>query len=204
MRADVPGHGTNDESGLIMKSLLVAASLVFASALAPAAYAHEAGKHSSTVQSSPDAAKAPYDIQFLDTMAEHHREGIGMFEMAVDKAQDRGVRDKAQQMIDAQQKEIPELKSLRDDIESEAPQAVNMALPGMKPMDVSKLESSTGKDFDRRFIDMTIEHHEGAVTMSRDALEHAKISEVKDRARTMVDKQNKEIAELKQMRSTLP
>ena len=27
-------------------------------------------------QSSPNAAKAPYDIQFLDTMAEHHREGI--------------------------------------------------------------------------------------------------------------------------------
>lgn len=187
-----------------MKSLLVAASLAFTSALAPVAYAHETGKHASTVQSSPDAAKAPYDIQFLDTMAEHHREGIEMFKMAADKAQDRGVRDKAQQMIDEQQKEIPELKSLRDDIDSDVPQAVNMALPGMKPMDMSKLESATGKDFDRRFLDMTIEHHKGAVAMSRDALKNAKSSAVKDRAQTMIDKQDKEIAELKQMRGTLP
>lgn len=187
-----------------MKSVFVAASLAFTSVLAPVAYAHEAGKHASTVQSSPDAAKAPYDIQFLDTMAEHHREGIEMFKMAVDKAQDRGVRDKAQQMIDEQQKEVPELKSLRDDIESDAPQAVNMALPGMKPMDMSKLESASGKDFDRRFLDMTIGHHEGAVAMSRDALKHAKSNEVKDRAQSMIDKQDKEIAELKQMRGTLP
>lgn len=181
-----------------MKKLLTSA-LALTLAFSPATYANDESKGMSMMQSSPHAAKAPYDIQYLDTMAEHHREGIKMFQMAVDKAQSQELRDKAQMMIDAQKKEIPELKAMRDEIKPNAPEAINMKMPGMMMMDMSKLESSSGKDFDHHFIDMTIKHHQGALDMSRDALKHAKSQQVKKQAQMIIDMQTKEITEMKTM-----
>ena len=183
-----------------MKTLLTCSALALSFALSPLAYAHEEGS-AKMVQTSPNAAKAPYDIQFLDTMAQHHREGIDMFKMGAEKAENPKLKEMSQKMVDDQQKEISELKSMRDGIKTDAPEAINRKLPGMMAMDMSKLESSTGKDFDRHFIDMTIKHHQGGVDMSRDALKHAKSQEVKDKAKMIIDMQTKEIAEMKGMRN---
>ncbi len=150
-------------------------------------------------QSSPNAAKAPYDIQFLDTMVEHHRDGIKMFKMGAEKAQSQELRDKAQKMVDDQEKEIPELKAMREKIKPNAPEAINMKMPGMMVMDMDKLESVSGKDFDHQFLNMTIKHHQGAVDMSRDALKHAKSQQVKNQAQMIIDMQAKEIADMQRM-----
>ncbi len=182
-----------------MQRILVLSATALLS-LAPAAHARDEMGGTSTVKTPADAAKAPYDVQFLDTMVQHHRDGIKMFQMAVDKAQSRALRDKAQQMIDDQKKEIPELQSMRGGVKSDAPEAVNMDLPGMKPMDMSRLEGSKGRDFDRHFLDMTVEHHQGAIDMARSELKSGKSQEVKDKAQEIIEKQGKEIAELKRMR----
>lgn len=204
LRTILPRNGQNEESGIIMKHAIAVSLLTLslsASLLAMPAWAmHD---NNMAMQSSPKAAKAPYDIQFLDTMAEHHREGIKMFQMAVDKAQSQELRDKAQMMIDAQKKEIPELKSMRDSIKPNAPEAINMKMPGMMMMDMSKLESATGKDFDRQFIDMTIKHHQGALAMSKAELKSGKNQQVKDKAQEIIDMQGKEIAEMKRMKKSL-
>ncbi len=186
-----------------MKMLLTASALAFTLALSPIAFAHDRSKSDSMMQSSPHAAKAPYDIQYLDTMAEHHREGIKMFQIAVDKAESKELRDKAQTMIDAQQKEIPELKAMRDDVKPNMPEAINMKLPGMMMMDMSKLEAATGKNFDHKFIDMTIKHHQGALDMSKAELKSGKNKMVKGKAQEIIDMQTKEIAEMKQMREAM-
>ena len=186
-----------------MKKLLGFSALVLTLTLPPTAQAHEDGGGDLMMQSSPNAAKAPYDIQYLDTMAEHHREGIRMFQMAVDKAKSGELRDKAQRMVDDQEKEIPVLTSMREDVKPDAPAAVNMKFPGMKPMDMSRLESASGGEFDRRFLDMTIKHHQGAVEMSKAELKSGKYPQAKDKAHETIDKQVKEIAELKRMRDTL-
>lgn len=178
----------------------LALPLIALLALAPAAHAHDEADGTATMRSSPEAARASYDVQFLDTMAQHHRDGIEMFQMAADKAKSQQLRKKAQQMIDDQRKEIPELKSMRDDVQLDAPEAINMGMPGMKPMDMSKLEAASGKDFDRHFIDMTIEHHQGAIAMAKSELKSGKSQAVKDKAQQIIDKQGKEIAELKRLR----
>jgi uncharacterized protein (DUF305 family) len=42
-------------------------------------------------------------------------------------------------------------------------------MPGMATAEeLAALEASSGKDFDRRFLTLMIEHHEGALTMVRD------------------------------------
>lgn len=106
-------------------------------------------------------------------------------------------------MIDDQEKEIPELKSMRDDIQPSAPEAVNMKMPGMMSMDMKELETTSGAAFDHAFLDMTIKHHQGAVDMSKSALKSAQNRSVKDKAQMIIDMQGKEIAKMKKMREEM-
>ncbi len=182
-------------------------ALVIGLALSPitdiTALAHEGSKK--MMQSSPNVDKAPYDVQFLDTMIQHHRGGIKMMKMAVDKAQSKGVKQMAEHMMNDQKKEIGELKSLRNQVKVDAPKAINMMLPGMMPMEkeMAELEASSGSHFDKHFLHTMIKHHQGAVKMSDDALVKSKNSEVKARAQMMHDKQKREIVEMKHMHDSM-
>lgn len=55
-------------------------------------------------------------------------------------------------------------------------------------------------DFERRFIDMMIPHHEGAIRMARQALEQSNQPELRKKAEEMIKMQEKEIEQLKQWR----
>ncbi|WP_194725960.1 DUF305 domain-containing protein [Noviherbaspirillum malthae] len=61
------------------------------------------------MQSSPGAEKAPFDLQFLDTMSAHHQMAIEMAQLAAGKAQHKEVKDLAKKIIDEQKKEIAQL-----------------------------------------------------------------------------------------------
>lgn len=151
---------------------------------------------------SPDsvvAEAAPYDVQYLDTMVKHHSDGIAMFELAATRAHREEVRLKAQMMAKEQRREIPELEALSEEIGPHTPQAVNMKLPGMEKMDMEPLRSASGLQFDRRFLEMTIRHHEGALRMSNDALKRAGSGKVRMRAGAIVKKQTAEIDELQKL-----
>lgn len=185
-----------------MRSLLVASALALALALPPVAAAHE-GRRDPATQGPPGAARTPFDVQFLDTMAEHHRDGIKMFGVAADKAESRGLRDMARRMIDGQTREIAVLESMRAEVDPDGPQAVNMKLPGMKKMDMGGLESASGRAFDRRFIDMTVAHHRGGIEMSRAELGSGRSPQVKAKAREIIGKQDEEIAELRRIRDAM-
>lgn len=186
-----------------MKNILTISALALSILIAAPAYSHEEGNSMGMMKSSPHAAEAPFDIQYLDTMAEHHREGIKMFQMAIEKSDNQEIKTMAQKMIDDQKKEIPELKSMRDDIQSSAPEAVNMEMPGMMSMDMKALDAKSGSAFDHAFLDMTIKHHQGAVDMSKNALKSAQNKSVKDKAQMIIDMQGKEIAKMKDMREAM-
>ncbi|MGD9650061.1 MAG: DUF305 domain-containing protein [Dongiaceae bacterium] len=186
-----------------MKNILTVSVLALSILIAAPAYSHEEGNGMGMMTSSPHAAEAPFDIQYLDTMAEHHREGIKMFQMAIEKSENQEIKTMAQKMIDDQKKEIPELKSMRDDIQPSAPEAVNMEMPGMMSMDMKALDAKSGSAFDHAFLDMTIKHHQGAVDMSKNALKSAQNKSVKDKAQVIIDMQGKEIAKMKDMREAM-
>lgn len=184
-----------------MKKTLASLALLACLTASSLALAHE--ENAAMMQGSPQAKEQPFDVQYLDTMARHHEMGIDMMQMAVLKAQSQDVKAEAQKMIDDQKKEIPELKSMRNQVQANAPEAVNMDMPGMEPMDMSKLEQANGAEFDRMFLDMTIKHHQGAVKMSDAALENARSAEVKSKAQAIHDKQKAEISKLEKMKEKL-
>jgi len=186
-----------------MKNILTVSALALSIFICAPAYSHEEGNGMEMMKSSPNAAEAPFDIQYLDTMAEHHREGIKMFKMAIEKSDNQEIKAMAQKMIDDQEEEIPELKAMRNDIQPSAPEAVNMKMPGMMSMDMKALEATSRAAFDHAFLDMTIKHHQGAVDMSKNALKSAQSKSVKDKAQMVIDMQGKEIAKMKKMREEM-
>lgn len=147
------------------------------------------------------ATTASYDLQFLDTMSKHHQMAIDMARMGSEKFAHRELKEKAKKIIDDQGKEIDQMKQWREQWYPGAAPAENMQMPGMAAsmsMDMSHLQSMTGRQLDMMFIDMMIPHHEGAIVMAQDALQKAEHQEIKELAQKIIDDQRKEIAQLKQ------
>ncbi len=155
------------------------------------------GMDHSNMQSSPNAASQPYDLQFIDTMVIHHQGAIDMARMAITKAQHTELREMAQKVITDQEREIAELRRHREQWFSGRPQAMNMEMPGMmdsmRGMDMNRLNAATGNAFDLMFIDMMIPHHQGATTMAREALQRAEHQELKQLAQQIIREQEREI-----------
>ena len=150
------------------------------------------------MRNSPNAAIAPYDLQFIDTMSEHHRSAIQMAKIAEAKAQHAELKALARNIVDSQQRELEQMKTWRDKWYPGKPEAINMDLPGMMEsvMDMGKLNSATGAQFDLTFIAMMTSHHSGAVAMAKDAEARAEHPEIKQLARQIVNAQQKEIEQM--------
>ncbi|WP_233579852.1 DUF305 domain-containing protein [Legionella septentrionalis] len=56
-------------------------------------------------------------------------------------------------------------------------------------------------EYDKRFIDLMISHHEAAIMMAKDALQKATHPEIKDMAQQIINAQQKEIEQLKTWRT---
>jgi len=54
--------------------------------------------------------------------------------------------------------------------------------------------------YDKRFIDMMIPHHQGAITMAKDALQKSQHPEIKKMAQNIIDSQQKEIKQFQAWR----
>ena len=156
------------------------------------------------MNSDPGAAEAPYDLQFLDSMIHHHNGAIMMAKMVLGKTERPELKAFAQKVIDDQSKEIDYMKQLREQWYAGKPQAVNMEMPGM----VGGMKIMTGEHmkemdqmppahFDDHFLNMMIAHHEGAVTMSKEAQKKAEHPEVKQLADNIIQAQGPEIEQMK-------
>jgi uncharacterized protein (DUF305 family) len=156
----------------------------------------------SMMQSSPNAATAPYDLQFLDTMIAHHRGAVDMAGPCAAKAQHSEVKTLCSNIISSQEKEIAEMKAWRDKWFPGAAPALNMEMAGMSGsmmgMDMKKLGSLSGNDFDLEFIREMIPHHEGAVTMAKEALQKSTKGEIKTLANAIIKAQEAEIKQMKE------
>lgn len=154
------------------------------------------------MQSSPNAAQAPYDLQFLDTMSAHHQGAIDMAQPAATKAQSAELKTFAAKIVADQKKEIAQMQAWREAWYKGQPPALNMEMSGMmssmRGMDMKKLEAASGQEFDALFVAMMTPHHQGAVTMAQEALTKAQHSEIKQLAQAIITAQE---AEIKQMQA---
>jgi len=137
-----------------------------------------------------------HDVMFADGMTKHHRDGIRMAQMAVDKAQNAELRSMAQKMIDDQTRQIGEMQRLRGDAPT-TPMDQMMKMPGMRPeskmkQDMARLEAATGQAFDLAFTEIMPRHHEGAIKMSKHELANGDDSGLRAIAQEIADTQVRE------------
>ena len=154
-----------------------------------------------TMQSSADAEKAPYELQFIDTMIDHHQGAIDMALLVETRASHDDLKMLARTIIADQRAEIEQMRKWRLQWFRDAPQAVNMKMPGMtegmQGMDLKKLDLLKANEFDLEFVRQMVPHHEGAVTMAKELLKQTQRPELKDLAENIVKAQTDETARMK-------
>lgn len=153
----------------------------------------------------PTDPNQPYDLRFLDEMIAHHQMGVIMTQhMAEDSARPE-MRDLAQRIVTAQQREITQMQQWRQQWYPNAPGAPGMGSGMMGPgmmggmMDRETMGQMMGRsfDFDRMFLLMMIPHHEGAIEMAQTALQQAEHAEIKTLAQAIITTQQAEITEMR-------
>lgn len=172
------------------------------------AMGHGSSSVHSNMQSSPGAESAPYDLQFIDSMIEHHKGAVDMATLAETRAQHPELKDLAANIVSEQEREMARMSELRDKWFGEKSKAINMNFPGMSHgmggMDMKKLESLNGGEFDIEFLKQMIPHHEGAIEMAKDLQKHDSYSELKELAGDIITAQESEIKQMREWLSKWP
>jgi uncharacterized protein (DUF305 family) len=138
------------------------------------------------------------DGPYVHVMAKHHEEAIRIANLAATKATSASVKTLAKNIVGNQQKELAELKQFMTTVaEDMAPSSMAM----MKKMPVENLDKASGAGFDRLFLDMMIEHHQDALTMTRAA--KLVMPGVQAFARRTTERQEAELKELQALRKQL-
>jgi uncharacterized protein (DUF305 family) len=154
-------------------------------------------------QGKPGDASQPFDLRFLDNMIVHHQNAVIMAQTMIADSQRPELRDLAQRIIVAQQREIEQMRQWRRDWYGAAgtstmPEAMMEQMGSGRMMNREQMRQMMGGsvDFDRMFLQMMIPHHEGAIDMAQLALEQAEHSEIKTLAQDIVTTQRAEIQEM--------
>jgi uncharacterized protein (DUF305 family) len=119
------------------------------------------------------------DVRFMNGMIHHHAQAIEVSQLAPSRASSPSIQTLAARIINAQRDEIALMQQWLRDRGQTVPEvhitdsAVmlhgaghDMHMPGMLSAEqVAQLRGTTGAAFDRRFLELMIQHHRGAVKM---------------------------------------
>ncbi|MFI6406094.1 DUF305 domain-containing protein [Streptomyces sp. NPDC050548] len=115
------------------------------------------------------------DVSFSKEMIQHHRQAVEMASLAADHASSAQVKSLATKIKGAQDPEIKTMSGWLTAWGEKVPQDMtgmghdmSSSTPGMMTdADMGKLEKASGAMFDTMFLNMMVEHHEGAVAMAK-------------------------------------
>jgi uncharacterized protein (DUF305 family) len=112
------------------------------------------------------------DVEFMQGMIAHHAQAIHMSRMAEAHHANPRVLKLATKI---DQSQVPEIRIMQgwlrryDQVAPDTSSWRTMMMPGMLTAEqLRTLEASTGVAFDRAFLELMIQHHEGALTMVKD------------------------------------
>ena len=154
-------------------------------------------------------ADADFDLRFVDAMTPHHQGAVQMAKEAQQKSKRPEIQKLAADIIKAQDKEINQMKQWRQAWYPKAsaePVAYNSKMGRSMPMSQDQMKGmmmnmdlgTADAQFDLRFLNAMIPHHEGAVVMAQDALSKSKRPEIKKLAQEIIASQKTEIKQMQQ------
>ena len=174
-----------------------------------------------TVETSPTEHNDA-DVAFAGDMIQHHAQALSMVDLTLERPLDLEVQSLAEDIRAAQGPEIetmadwlttwgePVPETVRDhasaghdmgDMGGSTDDAEGMDdMPGMmSAQDMDALENASDAAFQQMWLEMMVEHHEGAVEMARTEQQDGRFEPAVDLAGSIVDSQTTEIATMRDL-----
>ncbi|MGF1566746.1 MAG: DUF305 domain-containing protein [Nodosilinea sp.] len=154
-----------------------------------------------------------FDLRFIDGMILHHQGAVAMAETLKQQSQRPEMLQMADDIMIAQQGEIEQMQQWRqawypnadpEPMMYDAQMGHTMAMTAdmqtemMMSPDLGKADD----EFDRRFLDAMIPHHEGALAMANEALAKSDRPEIRALADAIIATQQAEIGQMQQWRQS--
>ena len=162
----------------------------------------------------PQGDHTQADVTFAQQMVPHHQQAVEMAKLVPSHSTNQKVLELASQIQQAQDPEIQKMTGWLQTWGAPAPTTgmnmpgMNMpgmdhgSMPGMMTSDdMTKLGQVKGAAFDRLWLQMMIQHHQGAVEMAKTELQQGASNEARQLAQQIIDTQQKEIATMNQLLS---
>lgn len=157
------------------------------------------------------------DVAFAQGMIPHHEQAVEMSTLADGRASGAEIKTLAGEIEKAQD---PEITTMRSWLKAWGePESADGSMPGMdhgsggshgedgadasggaagmmSDQDLADLTAAKGVDFDRKFAELMIEHHNGAIAMARDQRKNGESTKVKKLAADVIKAQTAEVEQL--------
>ncbi|MEX2532226.1 MAG: DUF305 domain-containing protein [Gemmatimonadota bacterium] len=132
---------------------------------------------------TPEREVIPPDIRFTEYMIEHHLQALEMADLVPDRTGNEQIRLLAERIDTSQEDEIRIMRRWLDrhaspevGVEEHGPTGLDHHAPGaegephempgiLTSDEMALLASASGEEFDRLFLELMIQHHEGAILM---------------------------------------
>jgi uncharacterized protein (DUF305 family) len=166
---------------------------------------HDMSGHSMGAGSAPATGHNAQDVMFAQMMIPHHQQAITMSEQVATKASSPQVKKLAGQIEHAQGPEIQKMTGWLETWGEPKPAAgggmhgMHMSDGMMSDQDMKKLDSLSGRAFDRAFLQMMIKHHQGAISMAKAEQSQGSFADAKSMANDIVTSQSAEIATMQKL-----
>jgi uncharacterized protein (DUF305 family) len=205
------------ETILIKKPLAVVAVLA-ATGLASVACGSDSsdgsdGTSQTTGVTGSEASGASFndaDVTFAQQMIPHHQQAVQMAEMADVRASSAEVKELAETIQAAQGPEIDTMSGWLESWGEDVPMDMSHGdmghgvdgpeMPGMMDADqMAALEDAAGAAWDQMFLQMMIEHHEGAIEMAETEVENGENPDAVALADKIISDQQAEITHMQDL-----
>jgi uncharacterized protein (DUF305 family) len=148
--------------------------------------------------SSAEPAGNPTDRAFIAAMVPHHQSAVEMAAIARTEATSSFVKKLAASITRSQTAEIAQMRGIDAGLAKAGVGMGNLQMNDHEMgMSMTAEELRGAKPFDKRFIELMIPHHQGALEMSKVQLSDGKYPELKALAQTIIRDQEKEIAAMR-------
>lgn len=196
---------------IIATSIIPALLVAVVSACAPPSAGPSGGAGTPGVTQPGDSPAARHndaDTTFAQMMVIHHEGAIEMAALAETEASSDDVRSLAGRIKAAQGPEIDQMRGWLTEWGEPAPEDSDMAGMDHGGMDMGGLDQQAamdelrgldGVEFDRRFLELMIAHHQGAITMANEEVAQGENDAAVALAKAIIAAQEKEIAGMQAM-----
>ncbi|GII55483.1 lipoprotein [Planotetraspora thailandica] len=153
-----------------------------------------------TAVPSPVANAA--DVRYAQNMVIHHRQALDMAALAPSRFSSPKVKGFADRILAVQGPEIRTMTTwlTQENIQQPGHHTDHTNMPGMAtPEQLDALRAASGADFDRLFLQLMINHHEGAITMATDELTGGSHLTVQQWAQDVIAEQTAEIHRMQEI-----